>query len=278
MKDLINGAEGYRNFADFNIISNKTLFDYNILRQNAIIFCKTDYIDFLFDNIKFSNKKYILITHYSDYYIDSIKFLKKPNCIKKWYAWTPKYENEDLITMPIGFSVFYNEFPTVNEVWQKWFFDNVERLRLIEKDHITVYCNFTIDNLRPPREHVVSKMENNKVECFIHPGGQTTGSIVPFTEYCEKMANFKFVASPPGNGGDCHRTWDALYIGCIPIVIKNLVYKDFDLPILQVNDYSEVTNDLLKNYLNYYNDHKFKWEQATLSYWEKRMKEDLKNC
>jgi len=274
--DLINGAEGYKNFSNFIIINNTSLFDYNILKQDAIIFCKTDYVFFLFNNIKFSNKKYVLITHHSDYHIHEMMFKSRPNCIKKWYAWTAKYEHEDLIGLPIGFAVFYDVFPKVNKTLEKWFFDNVERLRLIEKDPTTIYCNFTIDKLRPSRHQVIPKITANGVKCFIPENKHTPYGKLSYTEYCEDMARFKFVASPLGDGGDSNRTWDALYMGCIPIVQNDLIYKKLDLPFLIVNDYSEVTNDLLNNYLNYYNDHKFKWEQATLSYWEKRMKEDLK--
>jgi hypothetical protein len=36
-------------------------------------------------------------------------------------------------------------------------------------------------------------------------------------ELYEKI-NYAFVASPYGGGPDCHRTWEALILGCIPIV------------------------------------------------------------
>jgi len=51
-----------------------------------------------------------------------------------------------------------------------------------------------------------------------------------------------FVISPPGNGFDCHRTWEALYLGAVPIVLKSKIDTDLikDLPIWVVDDYSEV--------------------------------------
>ena len=39
----------------------------------------------------------------------------------------------------------------------------------------------------------------------------------------ETTAQFAFVASPPGNGFDCHRTWEALILGCIVIVQNSSV-------------------------------------------------------
>lgn len=38
-------------------------------------------------------------------------------------------------------------------------------------------------------------------------------------EVCwDHMTQMQFCASPHGNGLDCHRTWEALCLGCVPIV------------------------------------------------------------
>jgi hypothetical protein len=63
------------------------------------------------------------------------------------------------------------------------------------------------------------------------------------TTYFEKMNAYSFVASPEGNGPDCHRTWEALYLGCIPIATRNAFidyFKELTIPILTVNDWSDV--------------------------------------
>lgn len=57
-----------------------------------------------------------------------------------------------------------------------------------------------------------------------------------------------FVISPPGNGIDCHRTWEALVLGLIPIVLRTDVLYDDIIQRLGgkvVNDYSEVTVEKL---------------------------------
>jgi len=279
MEDLINGGVGFMNFADFFITpSNYKTFNTQILRQNAIIFCQTDYIDFLFENLRFSNRKYILITHFSDYHIDEAKFLRKPNCIKKWFALQTTYEHPDLIQIPAGFGVFWDKFQNPNELYQKWFFDNVKRLRSSEKNNEIVYCNYRSDYMRPWRHSVVDKIQSSGVNCYVPPDKNTISGRLIFPDYCEDMSKFKFIASPPGNGGlDAHRNWEAIYMGCIPIVIKNLIYKNYDLPILQVNKYTEVTNELLSNYLEFYKTHEFNYEHVKLSYWTNMMSEYLKN-
>lgn len=276
MKDLINGGKGYLDHADFVIIDTKPISP-EIFKKDGIIFCKTDFIDHLFNFIKFSSRKYILITHWSDYHVNKTMFDKRPPCIKKWYASATVYEHPELIQIPIGFGIFYHEFPKVNEELQNWFIDNSDRFEKIEKDYNTVYCNYSIDRFRPPRYNVMEKIMSTGVKCFMPEHQNTVNGRLTFRDYCEQQPHYKFVASPPGNGIDCHRNWEAIYMGCIPIVIRNLVYKNYDLPILQVDDYLQVNQKLLDDYIIYYNEHQFNWDQCHLSYWVNRMKTDLKS-
>ena len=41
------------------------------------------------------------------------------------------------------------------------------------------------------------------------------------------QSKYAFVLSPRGRGLDCHRTWEALCLGCIPIVKKSPITKLF---------------------------------------------------
>ena len=55
------------------------------------------------------------------------------------------------------------------------------------------------------------------------------------------LLNSYFVISPPGNGLDCHRTWEAIYLGCVPVVLCNSLSEEFTtrLPIFAVKDWSD---------------------------------------
>jgi hypothetical protein len=71
------------------------------------------------------------------------------------------------------------------------------------------------------------------------------------TRYWNELLLHKFVASPEGNGIQCHRTYEALYWKAIPIVEDNKLSKDQlkGLPILFTHDFSEITEEyLLKKY------------------------------
>lgn len=70
------------------------------------------------------------------------------------------------------------------------------------------------------------------------------------TAYWQHLRNSKFVVSPEGNGVDCHRTYEALIAGCIPIVERaherHLRYVYGDVPLLFTTDYSEITSEYLE--------------------------------
>ena len=43
------------------------------------------------------------------------------------------------------------------------------------------------------------------------------------SELWRRHGNYSFVISPPGHGLDCHRTWEALALGCIPITLAPMI-------------------------------------------------------
>ena len=83
-----------------------------------------------------------------------------------------------------------------------------------------------------------------------------------------RQVEYAFVISPHGNGYDCHRTWEALCLGCIPIVKTSCLDSLFkDLPVLIVNDWSNVTEELLENTISLFENKKMSMEKLLLKYW-----------
>ena len=74
---------------------------------------------------------------------------------------------------------------------------------------------------------------------------------IPQEESWRKYRESKFVLSPPGNGYDCHRHFEALVLGAIPIFIRtpfmlSTVYAGF--PYIELNNIDELTPELLNKY------------------------------
>jgi mannosyltransferase OCH1-like enzyme len=85
----------------------------------------------------------------------------------------------------------------------------------------------------------------------------------------ENQSKYAFVISPHGNGLDCHRTWEALCLGCIPIVKKSGISEDlfYDLPVLIIDHWKDVTINLLNNTIDEFKNTYFNYEKLTLKYW-----------
>jgi hypothetical protein len=69
-----------------------------------------------------------------------------------------------------------------------------------------------------------------------------------FQEYFDAISAHLFVASPPGNGPQAHRTWETLEAGAIPIVkTSNTAMDDLHmgLPVIQVHAWSQITQESL---------------------------------
>uniref|UniRef100_A0A914Q3P7 Exostosin GT47 domain-containing protein n=1 Tax=Panagrolaimus davidi TaxID=227884 RepID=A0A914Q3P7_9BILA len=64
------------------------------------------------------------------------------------------------------------------------------------------------------------------------------------------MRNSKFVLSPPGNGIDPHRTWESLAMGAVPIVLNQSEFQSLfdDMPVMVVNDWTEVTEESMSQF------------------------------
>ena len=83
------------------------------------------------------------------------------------------------------------------------------------------------------------------------------------------MIQYSFVVSPHGNGLDCHRTWEALALGCIPIVKSSDIDPLFDdLPVWIVKDWSDVTAEAMKQTVEVFKTRQFKYEKLTVAYWK----------
>ena len=93
-------------------------------------------------------------------------------------------------------------------------------------------------------------------------------------EYIEDLSHHKFAVSPEGNGIDCYRTWECLYLGVIPIVKENKAMSFFkDLPILFVDNYDNITPEFLeKIYEEKFKNKNFNLKKLNISFWDNEIK------
>jgi len=92
------------------------------------------------------------------------------------------------------------------------------------------------------------------------------------TETWKLSSKYAFILSPYGNGMDCHRTWEALILGCIPIIKSKEFTKMFEgLPVLNVNNWSDINEKLLNDTIEKFKKRTFNYDKLTLKYWKEKI-------
>ena len=93
-------------------------------------------------------------------------------------------------------------------------------------------------------------------------------------EYFKDISSHRFVICPDGNGVDCFRTWESLYLGAIPIVLSSTTTSYFDdLPILIVDDMQAITMPFLQEQYDRITSQDWNMEKIKLSYWKSKFEE-----
>jgi hypothetical protein len=144
-----------------------------------------------------------------------------------------------------------------NKVWNRTDFQVIDKMKLNLKTKL-LYLNFSL-HTNQSRTHIMNQ--------FLNKGFEKNEN-QPWNKYMEELSRYKFAVSPEGNGVDCHRTWECLYLGVIPIVKKSICMSFFgELPILFVDDYNIITKEYLEQKYNEFKKREFSLDKLNLDYW-----------
>ena len=199
------------------------------VRPGDLVFCDAWKLsDFLRGPALEIRHPFSIISHNGDPNIDqSITRLIPPN-VRRLFAQNALAADDRLIGLPIGLE---NKRLHYNGITRDF-----DRLRRQEtKKRPSILSAFTVGNNRPVRQKAVQDLSVSAFNDFI-----------PRTDsrsYRKIAAKYMFISSPPGNGADCHRTWEAMYLGSVPIVLRSALMESFKkhgLPLFIVDSYEEV--------------------------------------
>jgi len=234
--------------------------------DKAIIFCDSYYLPELFREIKDHSNNYILISHLRDISINKNIFDAKPKCIKKWFAQNADYEHEDLIPIPIGIENHAGAWKGTLidlDFWSKY---NLNDTYEKNKDLCVNFSGagsafFSHHSRQDWLEHLTQE-------------GFEISPRLSSVENLNNVKNHYLCASPRGNGIDCHRTWEALYFDCVPIVPKHLMYNHFATSIIQVENEKLINKKLINYLIDEYKSNKLKFDKQILDidYWINKIK------
>jgi hypothetical protein len=251
-------GDTWRSFCDWRLTEIET-FDPAKVQRGDTIFVEYPLLKVLRKSIRKIKHPFILITPNFENYSDGplpgpyIKLLKQEN-LAAWFLQNIDCPHSDrLVPIPIGLS---NQF---------WSHGNLEKM-VEKKRDILVYSNFTVGTNAKERQPCFDYFSNTSFTHMAQPK--------PFQEYLDDLSRSVFTVSPPGNGLDCHRTWEALCMKCYPIVLSstlNLLYEN--LPVVVVNSWEEVTEELLNKKREEFDSKQWDFEKAYIPYWFQKVRE-----
>jgi hypothetical protein len=268
LSDLSFG-DCYTNYKDFDInFLNDFIINFKQDRL-PIIFVDSERVKNFFDLTKEYDKSFILLSHNGDYTFNEDDIKLKPKCIQKWYGQNINVKNsDDIISLPIGLE--RSHWSKIR--YGKYGFKHDKLFEYSKKEVIKknlCYINFNINTNKQKREWIPSFF-NNFDWCNIMMGG-INGSLDVYFNDC---LNSHFILCPEGNGIDCHRNWEILYLGRIPIVEDNYFVNEIygDLPVIIVDDFKNINKDILLEYINHFENFHFNNDKLKFSYWKKIIK------
>ena len=246
-------------------VSKNKDFDYITYRlknltisENDIIFCHSDYIDVLFYHLRKvkSLKNIKIISNQTDSLITKKLFRKKPRCVSAWYSVNVGIDHKQLIPIPLGLASRFSK----KNITEDYFQENVVKNDYLKED-INLYINFQVNTNFVERSNLYKIFVDHGWVTYDFPGNDNN-------KYHQSLKEATFVLCPWGNGVDTHRLWETLYSGSIPVTKQHATYKSVkDLPILFVDDYEDITYELLEQFLNNLDINKLNIEKLNLNYW-----------
>ena len=227
------------------------------IKKYKVIFIYTHFVhDFMHKFLHHLNDNTTIVTHNSDHSINDehLQYINNDK-ISKWFCQNRETSHLKLFSIPIGIA---------NSQWPHGNQNSIKSI--IENDTVKtnlVYKNFQVDTNHGKRALCNHITNNNGILMYNNTSQE---------EYWDNIKKSLFVISPPGNGIDCHRIWECLYLQSVPVVKYHDAFSQFThLPILFIDDWNKVTVDFLRSKTENYINYDFNIPDLTLKYWRERI-------
>jgi hypothetical protein len=231
-------------------------------------------------------QKLILITANDDMVITDELVEKLPPNVSKWFATNANSTSHKVIGLPLG--VENTEPCKVPDNGMSWphAIEKPEVIRELNKHPLPaereVYANFSLRTNSERRAvlQIINSLDwINSTDCGENVGPRKhhkTGFGIPYKEFASNIQKHKMILSPDGNGVDCHRTWETLYLNRVPIVKKSPELNCFSpLPILFLDNWGQIKDKefILQEYEKVKNNSR---EMLDCDYWINKITEEHK--
>ena len=230
----------------------------------SIVFCKIDAVLLLFEKLRLTRKRIILVTGEGDFPCDAFRQKFLPKNVVHWFSTNVTHLHPRVTALPLGLGTAHD--PVTLKASELLAAAKKE----IPKDQ-WLYVSFRPETNRGVRQkiydHFQHRSQHESWITFQPPGASASHEL-----FLAELTRHHFVLCPPGNGVDTHRLWEALTAGSYPIVWNSKAMKPFEaLPILFVNDVEEITLDFLKENLTQLEGKKKNLFMLEMPFWEKKI-------
>jgi hypothetical protein len=185
-----------------------------------------------------------------------------------WFAQNRNYSHQKLHSLPIGLD--YHSFWCNPKIWGGGpILPSIQesQIRKIKKEAPQwrakiplAYCDWIFSINHGNRKECKELLHRDS--CFFPENRQHRALS------WNAQSHFSFIASPSGAGIDCHRTWEAIALGLIPIIERNLCNDLFaDLPVLIIDSWEEVNLENLLSKFKSHQEAEFNLIPIRLDYW-----------
>jgi hypothetical protein len=225
---------------------NRNGFELVKLEDFDIVFVKTDFIysgEFQRRFLNSINKKFILVSGVSSYSVDEgnptyRNILNNPFLIKWFCTNPPLILHPKMEGLPIGFEEKERDGGNVEVL--NYFYNNSTPWES-KKDKIYIPYH---SNTFSTRNQIINELSK---EDFVEVEQNRLG----FKDYLSKMDKYKFILSLRGAGWDCHRHYECLLVGSVPIMDGGPIlgfFKNNSLPVL---DTGEINSKIFTKSFNF---------------------------
>ena len=229
----------------------------------SLVYAKADHTLTLFERLKKSRARVVLVTAESDRTIDETAASAASPQVAVWFS--TNAAAKWVRPLPLGLGNSYcrvtNKAPALAEALAA---AGAERSKLL-------YVNFRASTNPAVREPLLAAYGSRLHEPWLTVRHE---SVAP-PDFLREMTQHKFVLCPAGNGLDSHRIWEALYTGTIPVVQHHTVLRDFhDLPIMFVDDLAKVRDEDLRVFLKDAAGRPWNVEKLFVPYWASALSQE----
>jgi len=256
-------GDSFRKLADHIYTTDNNFVSENV-KYRDVVFVETDKVKFFFSEVHHKiNNKYILITHNSDLSVDGELSELADKKIIKWFGQNVAVKHTKIVPIPIGLeNLYYYDNGIIN-------YFNFFKNKIINKKNKILF-GFSVNTNSSERIPAYDFFKNSMIS-------EEIDFKLNSFNYLKLLNGYKFVASPPGNGLDCHRTWEAMYLKVVPIVKRSVAMEYFfsiGLPLWIVDSWDEIKGFDEKSLENKYNDLKKRFNSSVLymDYWANQIK------